>query len=1704
MNNKLMIFGLAVLVLAMFVVPTHATWWNSSWTYKQQFCVNSTVTTTLTNFPSRINIDTSNSTLWNTTTCTNVRFLNTAEDGTLSYELDDNSSIFCGNATNNATFWVKISSLPDSSSTYCGYAYLGNTNGGDGQNIADVWSNGYRGIYHFSNLSDSLAAAGLGNIPTANASIIQSDTSSGSSLNTTGKIYMPTSWIPPVTPFATTAWMSIGKLYDAEGGSIAGAYKQASIVGGNGLSAQPNNIVVMDWLGGIAITCPSLPYTNNTMTKWAGQRNSSTYSSVIKNGVINASTANTSSSTQNNTLNLFSTNRSTYDNYYSMFNGAITELRLHNATRNDDWLIAEQSQTWLIGATQTSNTAPTVTSVTATPALPVTTDTLIGNATCTDPDSGNTITAYWNWYKNGASNSSGSAVVTNNTATNLANISANTAKQGETWIFGVFCGDGTANSTQTNSSTLMIQNTIPTIASTTIIPTTPATIIPLNCSAIPADADNATLLVNFTWYKNTVANSTWDSQVSCTNNTVCYTGTKVPITAFAENDNFTCSAATYDGFDYSSWLNSSTKTIVVPLTIIYPANTTYDINISTLNYDLTSGVVLESCWYSTDNGASNSTAVTAGDNFTGVDSTAGSNTWTVYCNDSSNNSGGISKSFAINNFWWNTGYPFANNSFRITSFVNVSGVNFTLGGKPYHLQGVDSYYLSDYATNHTYDDDGNEINNSRIYVTEILDKAKYLNINVIRTWANMEGGSTGVWINNNSGGHHNLFEIGTAGNYSEDMFAALDWVISEASKRDIRLQLVLVNNWNDYGGMRWYVQQSPTTNKTFENLTDYSNDSYWLFHDQFYTDENAKTYYRNFINHTLNRNNTVTGVLYKNDPTIFAWLLANEPRAKSDGTGSKQYIINWTKNMTAYIKSIDTNHLVGLGIEGWGEQWEGTNFITNHNGTGVDFATFELHPDQWDWFAQRSENATNLSWVTGGITSNATIDWWSTGSGYSYNNRWEGGYVPNYNPALARHAYQNWVTQYVNWSNQLGMPVLLQELAMPTNGTNALKDRFYQQVINSFFSNGGDGLLYWNLNHDNYYFSTTPDGKMDDGYSFYLSENTTLKAKSASVISAFNFTEYNNTGGTSWVDYLNNYKYDFVFDIGIPNNVSIDNCSLNLNVYNGTWTGNYTDQTNTTAITINSEYTFTKQFAYTDQEVNWSVACYVNGTVYNSTSQNVLLVTSTPAISLLAPANASVLVNPVDFNYSVANTFQISYCNLYIDGVLNTTAASVERGIVQQNTKTFSVYGNHSWYVECKDIMDNVGTSETRYIINAPPVLNLVDILLKGTSLGGTLNLLLYLTASDVNDVADLHYGWFGAIISAFAGIDNIILDILDTLAQTDTAYVNDTSNATASQSLTWVLTNDSYEENVFAHTLANQQIQKNDTLDGTIDLPYNISHLTPSGGTLGSGGEFTGIIAATEELLSIWSGDWITGETISDTATDAQNLTYPHTLAIQGILNRTKLAVTNAMSFAFTSVDLASMCTNTATANVPSGASDVAANCTTVARTGDWITETEINWTLFQNVTPTSTLVTQYVLNQSYLNTTNAQPFQFIAVDISSKCKNLASANIPSGANQITTNCTEYASSGDWIVEVEGFEQRFQNVSVVSNLSYQYITNQTYLNATNSQAFAFNNTDLTSACENTVTANVSSGASQITTNCSYVADSGDYLTEIIGTEVQA
>ncbi|XP_052188536.1 mannan endo-1,4-beta-mannosidase 1-like isoform X2 [Diospyros lotus] len=134
----------------------------------------------------------------------------------------------------------------------------------------------------------------------------------------------------------------------------------------------------------------------------------------------------------------------------------------------------------------------------------------------------------------------------------------------------------------------------------------------------------------------------------------------------------------------------------------------------------------------------------------------------------------------------------------------------------------------------------------------------------------------------------------------------------------------------------------------------------------------------------ITRLNTITKTIYRDDPTIMAWELINEPRSKSDYSGKT--INDWVGEMAAYVKSIDNKHLLEVGMEGfYGDSMPdrkqfnpgyqvGTDFITNNLISDIDFSTIHAYPDIWlSGQNDESQMAFMDKWVESHWTDSRTI-----------------------------------------------------------------------------------------------------------------------------------------------------------------------------------------------------------------------------------------------------------------------------------------------------------------------------------------------------------------------------------------------------------------------------------------------------------------------------------------------------------------------------------------------------------------------------------------------------------------------------------------------------------------------------------------------------------------------------------------------------------
>jgi mannan endo-1,4-beta-mannosidase len=240
-------------------------------------------------------------------------------------------------------------------------------------------------------------------------------------------------------------------------------------------------------------------------------------------------------------------------------------------------------------------------------------------------------------------------------------------------------------------------------------------------------------------------------------------------------------------------------------------------------------------------------------------------------------------------------------------FVRAEGTHLMLGRQRFYYYGANCFYLPYFAQ------DTNVVVGAQSWrdmADEVLARCSAWDVKVIRVFAFNEENLQefivpyGDW----------RFQT-SPGVYREEALSGLDYVLNRADELNLFLVLCFVNNWDAYGGIGWYVTQSPTTDKNM------AGDAH---HDQFYTDTWCRQWYKDHVATLVSRTNSINGRVYRDDPTIVAWQLANEPRCKSDTSGNTMK--NWVYEMAAYIKSVDPNHMVSTGEEGWTavQSWEGT------------------------------------------------------------------------------------------------------------------------------------------------------------------------------------------------------------------------------------------------------------------------------------------------------------------------------------------------------------------------------------------------------------------------------------------------------------------------------------------------------------------------------------------------------------------------------------------------------------------------------------------------------------------------------------------------------------------------------------------------------------------------------------------------------------
>eukprot|EP01026_Neomeris_dumetosa_P036820 TRINITY_DN2976_c0_g1_i11.p1 TRINITY_DN2976_c0_g1~~TRINITY_DN2976_c0_g1_i11.p1 ORF type:complete len:487 (-),score=43.13 TRINITY_DN2976_c0_g1_i11:309-1628(-) len=247
-------------------------------------------------------------------------------------------------------------------------------------------------------------------------------------------------------------------------------------------------------------------------------------------------------------------------------------------------------------------------------------------------------------------------------------------------------------------------------------------------------------------------------------------------------------------------------------------------------------------------------------------------------------------------------------------------------------------------------------------------------LNTLRTWAHTNDAKF-------------PFQI-SPGVYDESAFQSLDYILEEARRNGMKVILSFVDNWKYYNGVAQYVDWSksaPVRNQSRPvdqfgdpNPVTFAHENEKIYETArqilFFTDKDCKMFYKSHIVAILNRINKFNGRKYKDDPTIMAWDLLNEPRCEKWMIPKCPEILQkWLVEMANFVRSKDPNHLITIGSEGFygvnsqhtvhnPQEWAadmGQDFVSNNLIQNIDFATIHVWPNNWN----RTSTSCQKQWI---------------------------------------------------------------------------------------------------------------------------------------------------------------------------------------------------------------------------------------------------------------------------------------------------------------------------------------------------------------------------------------------------------------------------------------------------------------------------------------------------------------------------------------------------------------------------------------------------------------------------------------------------------------------------------------------------------------------------------------------------------------------
>ncbi|MEW5311635.1 MAG: hypothetical protein WDW38_003333 [Sanguina aurantia] len=314
------------------------------------------------------------------------------------------------------------------------------------------------------------------------------------------------------------------------------------------------------------------------------------------------------------------------------------------------------------------------------------------------------------------------------------------------------------------------------------------------------------------------------------------------------------------------------------------------------------------------------------------------------------------------------------------------------------------------------------------------------------------------------------------GQYDEDEFKGLDYIVDSAARHGIYLVIALGNMWASYRSPEDFMSMAGVS-PAGKTILD------------FYTDPAVRQVYRDHLTAMVSRVNTHNGLTYSQDPHIMLWDVMNEPNCPGcTKTSDQATFSSWLGEMASHLKAAAPNQLVTLGMEGHfsttGAQWnpgawsecQGQEPYSMAGLPGVDVLTTHIYAD--------FDRLHKFSFTTGDCDFQCFLNFFSA-------------YL---------QAQQSLATS-------VGKPLVLEEfnIALPLYSLEQ-RSLLFQMVYDNLLaqkSSGGPmaGVLFW---------SAAIEDVWDDGFNVYLDVSSVREPIVASSEGLDAFSRKQQTWTAAW------------------------------------------------------------------------------------------------------------------------------------------------------------------------------------------------------------------------------------------------------------------------------------------------------------------------------------------------------------------------------------------------------------------------------------------------------------------------------------------------------------------------------------------------------------------------------------------------------------